>query len=479
MLKAASCSGKDPITFNLQWHINPFLFFEESLGLKGLPRPDPTTLNGTRVAFSHIDADSFSNYSRIDKNFKCAEIIRDHILKKYDFPITASVIVGEIDPNALGNPDNFHLAKEIFALPNIEPASHSYSHPFYWNPKYEYKEEYEQQYGIHIPGYTHDSKTEIDYSMEYITKELSPPEKPCRVFLWSGNCLPMESDIARCDALGYLNINGGDTVFDEYNDSYTSVAPLYRKVGERYQFYIGQANENILTNLWTHPQYGFKVIITTMKNTENPRRIKPIDIYYHFFSGEHLASLKAISDVYEWVLKQEIAKVYTSEYIRMVKGFINTRMQIDKKGHYTIEDYGQCLTMRFDSEDRTPDLIRSKNILGYIREPQGLYVSLIPNKKKAVIVLSDDPVSNSNNTMPYIKKASGWITDFQVKGKRINLAYKGFGTGKLTIGGLEPDKYYTVKGEDFKEKNLSILSDEKGFLSIKDITTGILEIEAQ
>ncbi len=222
---------EDPATYRRQWYLNPFMFFEAALDLKGLPRPDPTTLNGLRVAFSHIDGDAFTGLSKIDKRSLCGEIVFQEILKKYDFPVTVSIIVGEVDPAIMGDESYVALAKKVFALPNVEPASHTFSHPFYWDPAYKGKDRYDSQYGFEIPGYAFDLEKEIDHSLEYISKVLSPPEKPCKIMLWSGNCRPTEEAVARCDQLGCLNINGGDTLFDDYNDSYTSVAPLYRPGG--------------------------------------------------------------------------------------------------------------------------------------------------------------------------------------------------------------------------------------------------------
>ncbi|NQU13975.1 MAG: hypothetical protein HQ561_07495 [Desulfobacteraceae bacterium] len=382
-------------------------------------------------------------------------------------------MTGEIDPDALGNDRVVRLAKEIFRLPNVEPASHSYSHPFYWDPEYEHKDWYDHQYGIKIPRYTHDPKTEIDHSVKYITEELAPPGKPCRVMLWTGNCLPMESDIARCDALGILNMNGGDTLFDDYNDSCTSVTPLFQKIGTRFQIYTGQANENILTNLWEGPYYGYKKIITTMERTGSPRRLKPIDIYFHFYSGEYHASLKALQDVYEWVSKQDIAPVFTSDYIRMVLGFIKTRMETVGPRRYIIEGYEDCLTIRFDSEKGTPDLRECENVLGYVREPQGLYVSLVPGKKRAVITLAD---TRPASKIPYVQRTSGWVEGLSTQGGQIRLNYRGYGAGRLQIGGLEPGQSFQIRGSAIGSKPLLIASDVEGSIHLKGIKTGSVEV---
>jgi hypothetical protein len=38
--------------------------------------------------------------------------------------------------------------------------------------------------------------------------------------------------------------------------------------------------------------------------TEKPYRIKPINIYYHFYSGSKLAAFNALKEVYDWAIKQ-------------------------------------------------------------------------------------------------------------------------------------------------------------------------------
>jgi len=448
----------DPVSYKKKWYINPFIFFEEALATHNLPRPDPTTLNGSRLAFSHIDGDAFSGPSRIDPSQTCAEMVRDQVLKKYDYPVTVSVIVAEISPSAVGNEKMVELAKNIFALPNVEPASHAYSHPYYWNEHSPVKDNYSHQYGIMVPGYTFDSKKEIVGSTHYITQKLSPPNKPCRVMLWSGACDPTERELKHCKAHGIYNMNGGDTVYDNANDSYTSVAPIYRKVGKLYQIHCGQANENILTNLWEGPYYGYREIVKTMKKTDMPRRLKAIDIYYHFYSGEYESSLNALQSVYEWVLEQDVALVYTSEYIQMAEGFLQTKIHKNKRGHYVISNYHHCLTIRFDHASTQPDIKNCVNVLGYIQQPQGLYVSLKPNTQKAVIAFL--PENQKDLRTPYVEKANGWVMDFQAKENNILIVFKGFGKGYVRLAGLKAGQKYVVNSE--RANSSMITADSSG-----------------
>ena len=444
----------DPVSYKKKWYLNPFIFFEEALGIKDWPRPDPTTLNGLRVAFSHIDGDAFGGPSRINPNKTCSEVVRDEILKKYNYPVTVSVIVAEISPEAVGNQKLVDIAKDIFLLPNIEPASHAYSHPYFWNEKSSVKDRYPSQYGIPVNGYTFSSKKEIVYSINYITKNLSPSGKPCRVMLWSGACDPTERDLTHCKKNHFYNMNGGDTVFDDVNNSYTAVAPLYRKVGRTYQVHCGQANENILTNLWEGPYYGYREIIKTMKKTGFPKRLKPIDIYYHFYSGEYQSSLQALQTVYEWVLEQNVALVYTSQYTEMMNGFLKTKIFTNDQGNYIIKDYNHCLTVRFDHETCLPDLRQCNNVIGFSKQPQGLYISLKPDTNHALIAFLSD--SNKMPQVPYIEYATGWVMDFQVTGHSINLDFKGFGKGAIQMAGLQHNQTYTVNQKQ------EIQTDSKG-----------------
>lgn len=448
----------DPVSYKKKWYLNPFKFFEEALEIIDLPRPDPTTLNGLRVAFSHIDGDAFTGPSRINPKKTCAEIVRDEILKKYNYPITTSVIVAEISPEAVGNQQLVNIAKSIFSLPNIEPASHAFSHPYYWNDKSTQKDKYPSQYGIFVKGYTFNSEKEIVYSSNYISKNLSPPGKPCRVMLWSGACDPTERDLKNCKANQFYNMNGGDTVFDDVNNSYTAVAPLYRKVGSTYQIHCGQANENILTNLWEGPYYGFREIIKTMNKTGSPRRIKPIDIYYHFYSGEYQSSLKALQDVYEWVLRQDVALVYTSQYIEMMQGYLHAKIFMNDQGHFIIKNYSHCLTVRFDRRSSLPDLRMCKNVIGFSQQPQGLYVSLKPNTDEAIIAFLS--ASNITQEVPYIESANGWVMNFNVSGDSINIDFQGFGKGTIQMAGLKRRHKYTVN------QNQKVTTDSNGKMKI-------------
>lgn len=466
---------QDPVTFLEQWFLNPFDFLQQSLDLKGIPAFTPTTLNGLRVAFAHIDGDGFAGYTEIDKNKNCAEILMERIFGHYDFPISASVIAGEIDPDVKGSAANIALARTLYEMKNVEPASHSYTHPFAWTKKLRDSAKYQDEFVVgqyEKSGYKFNATYEIIDSCNYISTNLTPPGHPCKILFWSGMCDPTGKQAEIVKNAGLLNLNGGDSVFDASHNSYFGVSPLYKPLGGQSQIYTGQANENILTNLWAGPYFGFRNIVETMKRTGSPRRVMPIDIYYHFYSGEKFASLKALEDVYDWVVSQDLARVYASAYVKMVNGYLTGKIDMIDADHFIVTDYDNCLSLRLDGVDKVPDLAKCSNILGYDIEPEGIFVHLNPGTDKAELVLSSN--FKVNEGFAYIKNASGWVKDFQRSKQGINFIFECFNKGKIVVAGLKPDQKFKIVGNAFPVEEVT--SNNRGELLLQDVMSGPLEI---
>ncbi|MEK6543804.1 MAG: hypothetical protein AABZ44_05160, partial [Elusimicrobiota bacterium] len=141
------------------------------------------------------------------------------------------------------------------------------------------------------------------------------------------------------------------------------------------QVYAASNNENVYTDLWKGPFYGFKDVTETYQRTEDPIRVKPLNIYYHFYSGEHLASLRALQRAFHYAAKQSLHKIHTSEYIRMVEDYFATRIRsID--GGFAVTTGGHLRTVRFDDTARTLDRSRCQGVSGAKREKGSLYVFL-------------------------------------------------------------------------------------------------------
>ncbi len=133
------------------------------------------------------------------------------------------------------------------------------------------------------------------------------------------------------------NLNGGETTIRKSHPFISRISPMSRPVGRELQLYAPIMNENVYTNLWRGPYYGFRHVIETFELTDRPRRLKPIDIYYHFYSGEKTASLRALKEVYDWTLEQEILPfLFMSEYAKRVLAYQQATVAPGSQRQFTL-----------------------------------------------------------------------------------------------------------------------------------------------
>ncbi len=486
---------QDPETHKRQWRLNPFDFLADALGVRNWPRPDATTLNGNRIFYTHIDGDGLTNMSYIDRTSACGEIIYERILKRYTMlPFTPSIVVAEIDPAIHGSPAAQELARRIFALPHVETASHTFSHPLIWNTELHPVLRFTDYVGAiteseqHTPSgqailpwdiaaYDYDPVMETAGSCDYITRHLAPADKPCRVLLWSGDCLPDEAALAAAEAAGLYNMNGGDSRMDGDYPSYTGVAPLYRQVGPYLQIHSSNSNENTYTNRWRGPFGGFKNLLQTFERTESPRRVLAANVYYHMYSGEHHASVHALERVYAWVLErqQDLFPVYASRFVDVVRGHRNTRLERLADDRWRITGNGACRTIRFDASGLYPDWSRSSGLLGFRHYQGSLYVSLDESDEHIITLGERKP------EIPYLVRASADVLSLQRRGDTaLSFESSALDSALYVWAGLPPHTLYEVSVHRMSSQStVEVRTDEQGILRLHLELGGAARIQLQ
>lgn len=394
-----------------RWVVDPFAFLTQALRLPAMPIPDTTTENGRRLLLAHVDGDGFASLAELPGSPPAAQVLLKDVFERYRIPQTMSVIESEIAPGGLYpgmSPRLESLAKQMFRLPHIEIGNHTYSHPFLWDLGTLhgiFADNAEAAYNLQIPGYTMDLTREIVGSTTYIQERLAPAGKPVKVLQWSGDTAPNAEALEITARAGLLNINGGDTSITLANPSLTAVGALGIRKNGYLQVYAPITNENIYTNLWRGPFYGFERAIETFEMTDKPRRIKPVGIYYHVYSASKQAGLKALHKVYAWALARPLYPVFTSEFIAKVQDFEGVAIARDGAG-WRVRSDGHLRTLRLPPALGTPDLQTSTGIVGYRPGPEGLYVSLAGNQASVQAQGASAPAAQN---APYLFEANGRV----------------------------------------------------------------------
>lgn len=420
------------------WLFNPFDFLREALNLGTLPAIDSTTESGRRILTAHIDGDGLVSRAELPGTPLSAEVIQRQILRRFPLPHTVSAIEAETSPQGL-YPDTSAeaeaLARQMFRLENVEVASHTYSHPFFWQPLEggsAPKSGFVQYgYSMNVPNYDANLKREIEGSVSYINERLTPPGKPVSVFLWTGDARPGERALSKVRRLGLVNVNGGNTHPIPFGSELAGVWPDARPVGDELQIYAPVMNENVYTNLWTGPFYGFRNVIDTFEILEKKGRLKPIGIYYHFYSGTRPESLNALKEVYLYAIDQSITPLRLSDYAQRVQTQYFTAMSVTRDGGYQWRGIGAPSTVKIPS-DLFPDLARGHGVAGYNDVAGQRFVHLVG----ADPLLHLTPTSTNG---PYVESANAVISEWRrskVSGKwLLSMVLRGHQPVNLKLAG--------------------------------------------
>ena len=499
-----------------QWRINPFEYLREAFATDDLPKPDTTTLSGRRLYYSHIDGGGWRNVAILDKykdrpTLAAEVILREAIEPFPDLPLTVAPVVGDIDRKWFGTDESLRLAKEILSQPQVEAGSHTYSHPFFWgffadgNPDKEkrflhlYPKRGREGEGM-AKLYRRDPNagdTELkSYSIPraYATQPFSldreikgsvafiesilPAGKKLEVLQWSGDTTPFEGAVAATRRIGIANINGGDARFDPAYPSYGWVSPIGTRIGNQRQIYASTSNENLYTELWTNRFFGFRNLRDTLRNTEIPIRVKPFNIYYHMYSGEKPASVKALLENLVLARSQALAPVATSHYARIAEGFYTARLVSLGLDRWRIEDRGSLQTIRFDhAVFRAVDFTRSRGVVGQRHYQGSLYVALDAAEPAPVVALAAhaDGSSLPPARRPYLVDGRWRVRNLTINGAGgFTIDAQGFGRGNMRWKMPAPGGYaVVVDGPRGEIRRFRADADDDGVLAFETVAESL------
>ncbi len=392
---------------------NPFVFIDAVVSSGNFPAPDTSTRDGRRIFYSHIDGDGFAGLTKFAGKRVCAELVRDSVLKKYPFPVTVSLIEattrglekGQTMNNA---PALEALARDIFTLPHVQVGSHSYSHPYVWiDYDTEYIPQYETRQMVLDKGHevtAVSAEREVAGSIEYINK-LCPPGKQTEIMLWSGNCRPSPEAIRVCERLGIENMNGGGATVTKLRPYMSNIDARIMQWDGELQIFASHQNEFVYTRNWKGPFFGgFSQVIESFEMTEKPRRLKPVNIYYHFYSAATEGALKALVDVHEWSLKQPLHSVTAAQFAALTRDSWRTRVFEAGAGRWVMVNKGKQRTFRLKLGEGRPDMKLSPGVTGWVEEGGALFIHT--DGRPAVDVV----LTRQGSRHLYLESAQGEVT---------------------------------------------------------------------
>lgn len=380
------------------FYADPYRILAGLLSKRGvIPAPDATTRDGRRIFYSHIDGDGFATESDFKGHPICGELVRDRILKQFPFPVTVSVIEADMKTLAEGLNDKDRdkivaTAKSIFEMPNIQAASHSFSHPYQWDKNDPNPGIYDEPNMPLKPAAkypTIDPEREIRGSIDFINQTLLPKGKQVELMLWSGNCRPGTRALQVCREMGVENMNGGNTIVSRLYPGIAGIAPRVMPWDDELQIHAANQNEFMYANGWQGPFFGgFADVVDTFERTEVGRRTKPVNVYYHFYSATSLSSLRALEKIHHWCAGQPLHSITALQYAHIAKDAWRTKVYEVAPRHWLVANQGDLRTLRLPKYLGRPDMARCKGVSGYLEHQDSIYIHTL-GERATEIVLTD------------------------------------------------------------------------------------------
>ena len=392
-------------------------------------------------------------------------------------PIASDLMVGE---GRGGSLESGAIAQRLFALSQVEVGSHTLTHPFDWSFFADYDRS--REVGVITKAESgadtrvinwfnrllrgdkalisgsadtprafmsepFDLQKEVERAIE-VTEQFAPEGKRVRLYQWSGNARPFADAIKQARLSGLRNINGGDSRFDADFPSVAYVAPISRQVGEERQIYAVNSNENTYTNDWTGPFYGYQNLDKTLANTEEPRRLKGFNVYYHVYSAERRASLDAVRAMLDLARRSKLAPITASQYVDIAEGFFSSNIEVVDDDVWSISNRNALDTVRFDDADTLQvDLARSEGVLGSNRHAGSLYVALDAAAPAVKLTIQD--LGNSEHASEVnrpVLRDSRWMIKALSWTSACTFSYNTSGFGRPeTTWAVKPSSRYSVR----------------------------------
>ena len=277
--------------------------------------------------------------------------------------------------------------------------------------------------------------------------------------LWSGNCRPPAEALAIVRRMGIENMNGGDTIATKHHPALSNVAPRTMPWGDELQIFAPNQNEFVYTNDWRGPFYGgFRDVIDTFERTESPRRLKPVNIYYHFYSASRIGALKALREVYDWSVAQPLHDMTAAEFAKLTRDSRETRIFQTGERSWCVANSGALRTYRMPASLGAVDMLRSEGVTGYKVEGDQMYVHT-SGQSRSEIVLADAPVAH-----PRLTSSTSEIAFQKLAADAVAFKLDGFREGEVVLAGLGAGSKWQVSHESSMEQRAA---DASGNLSLK------------
>lgn len=406
--------------------LDTYRFLEAALQRQNsAPTVDTSTLAGHQIYLSTVQGKGFCEKSWLPGSPLCSQVLAEELVNFPGLPVTIALAEADIRGWSEGSHPSEAMryeaiARALYALPQVEPATNSYSRPLDWNP------ERFQSGALRpvLPDSRSGLEREIAGSMAYLHRRLIPPGKNPLFLLWPEGAPPSAAAIEQLHAVGGLHLpgswkSGWNMRPAELPGSTSSSAEL-----------PSPSNAAAIAQAW----------FDLHQPTSKARRLGPIHLAYSFADLKQPATLDALRQIWSWCADQPLHPMTASTYARFAQASAEIQIYPVSDHHWRVITQGGSTTLRLPAHRGLPDLARSTGLIGYRQVGDQLYLQLNGQS------LSDIHLRPAAELPPHLHLvAADRLVDFhQLTADSARFRLQGRDPAIVTLGGLIPGGLYFI-----------------------------------
>ena len=330
------------------WLLDPFAFLRAALRLPVQPIFELSTDNGRRIGLVDIRGDRLAVADHTGQRPATALL---PLLQAQALPATLALIEAEFATPSLTDDERRarrHALEPLLALPQLELASHTYSHPYYW-PAFDGERDYAapaHRYSVQLPNYAAELQREIAAPFEWLrglrhdNSALQPP-----LLIWSGDGKPGPAALAIAQQAGSSHYGGGGIDWRYGPLKLAQLAPAARPTPWGTQVLTPLVDENSFARLWYGEALNYRQVLDWNRQLGGSsafgmRRLKPWSLSFHADAVLRPAGVTLLQDMLRAQASEPLNALYLSEYVQRVRAFQHASLAKDLDGNWQLHGNG-------------------------------------------------------------------------------------------------------------------------------------------
>lgn len=364
-----------------EWMLAPEHFLQAALKLPSAPQFDVVTENGRRTAFTLLTSDGLMARTPEGEGAGSAW---QKLITEFAEPVTLAVAEAELDGSDFSESEKasrVDTVKNLLALPDVELAAHSYSHPFFWRT-FDGRRDTSALtyfYTLNQTGYLADLQREIVAPQQALNRLLGQAPE---VLAWPGDAVPGPAALTTAKEAGIVNFGGGGVSFSNEHLSLASMYPLARPSPYGTQILSPLLAENDYARLFNGIALNYRKVVDWNLLLGGAERWRPWSLHVHLDAMARPDAELLLHDIFKETKAQSLLHLSLKQYVDRVMSLQTASMALNLDGSWDFMA-DNVHTLRVPATQDI-DVSASTGLAGTVVEGAYRYLSLAASRARVV-----------------------------------------------------------------------------------------------